>query len=97
MATRLGKVVQAFANDGRHVLDETSFKGEGRYPTGIKGGSSEMVFAFKAYQARLYGCIDEARKAFVCLNFDQKKSNKANQDLLRDTAKGFGTYLEEMK
>ena len=68
-------------------LSDQKFKNEGNFPVGK--GCQVTVWAFKAWQWRLYGAILQVNgtRCFVGVNVDpNKKQDKADRKLLRDTA-----------
>ncbi|TNE61835.1 MAG: hypothetical protein EP335_14160 [Alphaproteobacteria bacterium] len=90
------KVVDAYSKYGTKYFDDTEMKQEGRFGLGTKDGRSAMVWAIKGYpQARLYGCIHGKKNLLVCCQYDQKKTDRANQQKLKMTATIFGEYLME--
>jgi hypothetical protein len=69
-------------------LSEEKFKKEGNFPDG--SGDKVAVWTFKAWQWRLYGAIFavEGRRCFVGVKVDAfKKQNRADQQMLKSTAK----------
>ena len=95
MAANLLQKIQMYAQDGREYLVRTDIRDERRVKCPKAPGGKVMVTVFKAYQARLYGCLDGKNKTFVCFKFAQKKDDKAKNEFLEQTAKMFSEYLEE--
>ena len=92
---RCGKFMDFFAKDGRDNLIETQFRTEGRFRTGGKGSKEVLIYAFKAYQLRVYGGIDPQTGDFVCTEIDpSKQQSVADQEKLKRAAKIFGDLIE---
>ncbi|ANH06258.1 hypothetical protein [Shinella sp. HZN7] len=82
-----------FAEDGHELLDDTKLKNEGHFSTGDKAGTKVAVWAFKAWQLRVYGGVVPGN-IFVCTEIDDsKKQNSADRDLLKAAAKKLAPYL----
>ncbi|MDH2345518.1 hypothetical protein [Bradyrhizobium sp. SSUT77] len=78
-------------------LSDLKFKNEGNFSVGNGSSVTATVWTFKAWQWRLYGSILQVhqRRCFVGVNIDpSKKQNKANQQMLRDTAQKIGLLVE---
>lgn len=78
----------------KHLSDQ-KFKNEGNFPDG-KGGQV-AVWTFKSWQWRVYGAIlqIEGRRCFVGMLVDPaKKRDKADQKMLKNTAKGVAELSE---
>lgn len=94
----LGRLRRHFQNFGSRdaVLPPEHFKAEGRFPTGGAQSHDVLIYAFKAFQVRLYGPViplsDVATFVGIELVTD-KKTDKANQELLRRVARRLGQYL----
>ena len=77
------------------TLPPEQFKSEGRFPTGGLRSKEVQVFAFKAFQHRLYGVVESVNgiPTFVGMELvEDKKTNRADQDLLRRVARNFAPY-----
>ena len=73
------------------------FNSEGRYPTGGPQSRNVQVCAFKAFQHRVYGVVMAVRsfETFVGLKVvEDKKRNRADQELLARVAKSFAPYVD---
>ncbi|MFQ3454719.1 hypothetical protein PMN64_15575 [Bradyrhizobium sp. UFLA01-814] len=78
-------------------LSELKFKNEGNFPVGNGSGLTATVWTFKAWKWRLYGSIIqvERKRCFVGVNVDpNKKQDKADQQMLRNTAQKIGLIVE---
>lgn len=76
-------------------LSDQKFKNEGNFSDGR--GGDVAVWTFKAWQWRVYGGIlqIEGKRCFVGLFVDPaKKRGKADQQMLKSTAKGLGGLSE---
>lgn len=83
---RLRKWMEFYADDGQEFLDSTKFIHEGRFKTGAPDGGDVPIYAFKAWQVRLYGTIVDGTH-FVITEIDPaKKQNKANKTKLESAA-----------
>ena len=85
--THLRRSFREFCDVHPHRLPPEKFKKEGDFPDGL--GGTVAVFAFKAWQWRLYGAVLNVagRRCFVGMRVDpEKKQDRANQSLLRATA-----------
>jgi|GEM_PF-3096417 len=76
-------------------LPPEQFKSEKRHSSGGRESKEIQVWAFKAFQQRLYGATVEIDgvPTFVCAAYDKKKSNRANSSLLKSVARKLGPYL----
>jgi hypothetical protein len=93
-AAQLDRYFKHFCEHGFSTLPPEHFKAEGRFPVG--DGTELLVHAFKPWQWRLYGTIKTVggRPMFIGVCVDNsKKRNKADQDLLRRTARTLRSYL----
>lgn len=87
--TRCENHMRKFAEDGRSYLNDQKFKNEGHFSVGYQGGGRVAIYAFKAYQLRIYGGY--VHGDFVCTDVDPaKKQNKANRSLLARAAQRLG-------
>lgn len=80
---------------GHQALGDDKFKFEDSFPDGR--GKQVHVYAFKSFQLRLYGGIltVAGKRCFVGVRSDPaKKSDKANQQLLRLAASDIAELLE---
>jgi hypothetical protein len=94
MAAAIQENMQLFA-DG-HPLLNTKMANERRCPTGHRAGHQVMIFAFKAYQLRVYGShVDGfgAGKAFVCTEVATKKKDSADMEQLKRAALKLAPYF----
>jgi hypothetical protein len=76
-------------------LNDQQFKREGSFKDGYGGEIS--IWTFKARKWRVYGAIlvIGGKRCFVGTRVDSsKKQDKADQDMLRQTAKDIGGLLE---
>ncbi|OYU91928.1 MAG: hypothetical protein CFE29_03525 [Bradyrhizobiaceae bacterium PARB1] len=76
-------------------LSDEKLKREGKFPDG--NGTDATIWVFKAWQWRLYGAIMKvnARRCFVAVSVDpNKKRDRADQKLLKATAKSLGKLAE---
>lgn len=77
-------------------MPKEHFNSEGRFPTGGKRSMDLQIYAFKAFQHRLYGPVVGINgiETFVGLKLiEDKKRNRADQDLLKRIAKSFAEYV----
>jgi len=93
------KLEQHFKHYGIPETDmlEEHFKSLGHFPAGNTRDQSVHLFEFKARRHRLYGTIINVAsvQTFVGLKLvTDKKTNRADQDLLRRIAKNFAAYLD---
>lgn len=80
---------------GHGSLGDDKFKFEDSFPDGH--GKQVHVYAFKSFQLRIYGGIITVagKRCFVGVRWDpSKKSNKANQQLLRLAADDIAELIE---
>lgn len=85
--------MQRFADDGYENLDNTKLKNEGQFSTGDRSGTKVTVWAFKAWQLRVYGGVVRG-SLFVCTEIDDsKKQDAANRDLLKSAAQKLASYF----
>lgn len=84
---RCARIMQRFAESGPDDLTDEMFKLEERF--GVGPGSVRIaVFAFKAFNLRVYGAYSRAeRKLFVCTHAAVKKRDGADRDLLELVAR----------
>jgi hypothetical protein len=83
-----------FAQDGAELLDKTKFRFEDRLPAGDRRGTQVAIYAFKAWQLRVYGGMSGDESEFICTEIDSsKKADSADQNKLKRAAKKLGTYL----
>jgi len=82
---------------GNARLPEEHFKSLGRFPIGKPGSPQIQLFEFKAFQVRLYGTIVNVSDAQTFVGtklIDDKKRNRADQELLKRIATDFSDYLD---
>jgi hypothetical protein len=72
-------------------------KKQGTFPTGERGGEKCAIFAFKAYQLRVYGGYIPGRdREFLCTEIEvAKKRDRANR--LKRSAKLLGEIARQMR
>lgn len=88
---RVGKFFEHVVENGTSDLTDTQFKSERRLPNGGKHGKKVMVYAFKAFQLRIYGFWEgENPKKFMCVEAAIKKTDKADIEQLKRVAKAAG-------
>jgi len=94
-----GRLKRHFENFGRPgtTMPREHFNSEGRYPTGGKQSREVMIYAFKAFQCRIYGPMVPIKgfPTFVGFEFDMKKTDRADQALLRRVARRFGQFGQD--
>lgn len=95
--THLGRYFAEFCEhtEFKTRLNDHQFKREGSFKDGYGGEVS--IWTFKARKWRLYGAILPigGRRCFVGTRVDaSKKQDKADQDMLRQTAKDIGGLAE---
>ncbi len=91
------RIFKEFCSNARPRLNDQQFKKEGDFPDG--SGRHVAIFAIKARQFRIYGtlCTVDGQKCFIGVKVDAaKKQDKADQALLKATAKKLGD-LDEFK
>jgi hypothetical protein len=82
----ISRYFQRYADMGAQHLDDTAFKKQDRRSS---GGTTVMIFEFKAYQFRVYGCVGErnGKRCFRGTACDpSKKKNKADPKKLQKAA-----------
>lgn len=91
---RMKKLIGHLAQYGQEDFNKTQFRHEGKYATGNPGEAKKAVYAFKAYQLRVYGgyCRMNGETTFVCTHGVIKKDDGADQALLRGVARKLGEY-----
>lgn len=91
---RCEKNMEFYRRDGPVNLSPDKFRNEGRHHTGGKSGKEIMIYAFKAYQVRVYGGKIPNVDCFICTEIDPaKKQDKADVAKLRRAAQKLGRYL----
>lgn len=84
---RCEKWMRFFADDGHELLDDQKLKREGKFPSGQRGGTDITIWAFKAWQIRVYGGIVNGNH-FIATEVDiAKKQDSADQATLKSAAK----------
>ena len=77
---------------GERAFTDEQVKLEGAFKTGC-GNETVQVWAFKAFQSRLYGCNDGKGRRLILTECDlSKKRNKANRGKLEAAARKFGEW-----
>ena len=94
-----GRLEQNFKNYGipGTTMPKEQFNSEGRHPTGGPRSKDLQLYAFKAFQHRLYGpsiSIDGVETFVGLWLVTDKKRNKANPKLLQSVARSFQPYLD---
>lgn len=90
------KWMKFFADDGFDFLDNEKLKSEGRFATGNKAGTRVTVWAFKAWQLRVYGGL--VGDIFVATGIDtSKKQNAADRSALEGAARRLDDYAQGRK
>lgn len=85
----MDRILNHLSENGPEDLNDEQFKTEGRFPSG--GGKTNLVFAMKSYQLRVYGCFQAGTpRKFVCPEGAIKKDNKADQKQLKRVASKVG-------
>lgn len=77
-------------------LPPEAFRSEGRYPTGQPGAKEVQVFAFKAFQCRIYGVTRTVNSVDTFIGLDinpRKKQDKVSDAFLRAVARKAVPYL----
>lgn len=70
---------------------DSQIRVEGQFPTGYRNRAPVQVYAVKAYQSRIYVCMDGKTKRLLCLEADlKKKQNKADKKKLKAAANRYG-------
>ena len=86
---RMERILDHLCEDGPKDLNNQQFKPEARHT--CSGGKKAMVYVAKSYQLRIYGCFQKGPpRAFVCPEGVFKKTDKADQKLLKRVAKKVG-------
>ena len=85
----MARILCHLCENGPHDLNNEKFKAEARSP--CPGGKKAMVYVAKAYQLRIYGCFQKGPpRTFKCSEGVFKKTNKADQKLLKRVAMNVG-------
>lgn len=79
------KMLKRFAEDGPETFNREQLRMEGRFPSGKRGSVDIAVWVFKSYQVRIYGGFNAGD--FLCVEYDLKKQNLADQGKLRNAAR----------
>jgi hypothetical protein len=89
---RCEKWMRFYADDGHEFLDDQKLKREGRFPSGVPGGTDVVIWAFKAKHLRVYGGVVDGCH-FIATEIDTaKKQSAANQGALKSAAKKLAAY-----
>lgn len=90
----LDRLFERFCDVAKHNNNREQFVKEGNF-----GKDDEAVWAFKAFQFRVYGSsfqID-GKETFVCVTYDPaKKQNRADQVLLRAAGKALSEVRAQL-
>lgn len=90
---RIGKWMESYSEDGRMYLDDTKMKKEGDFPVGRPGVPDVGIYAFKAYQLRVYGGVVDGNH-FIATEIElAKKKDQADQKKLARAAKKLAPYV----
>ncbi|WP_266034450.1 hypothetical protein [Brucella intermedia] len=89
---RITKWMGFYAKEGHDLLDNEKLKHEGKFSSGMQNGTLVSIWAFKAWQIRLYGGHAPSGD-FVITEFDIKKQDHADQEKLKQAAKKLANYL----
>lgn len=93
---RVESIIGELAANGPDDLVDTQLKFEGRFPIGGKRGTKLAVWVVKSYQLRVYGGYwNKHPLVFLCPEVAIKKTNKADQELLRRVAKKVGEHHDD--
>lgn len=88
---RTKEILKELCENGQQRLNPVKFREEGSHLAGQAGQADVKVYAVKSYQLRIYGgFVGSNDKFFVCEVADIKKSQKADQKLLKRVAKALG-------
>jgi hypothetical protein len=92
--THLQRYFAEYCDQKVYRLGDQKFKREGKFPDG--NGTNAAIHTFKAWQFRLYGLemTVAGKRTFVGVEYDYKKQNKADQNLLKEAAKAIGRLAE---
>lgn len=91
---RCEKLMKRFAARGPEVLIETQFKFQERLTTGGQKGAKVAIYAFKAYQLRVYGGYVPGKVEFVCTEIEvTKKQDEADRKVLERSARHLGEFV----
>jgi len=94
--SRCRKWIKFYAEDGPKNLIDTQFKPEGRFNVGDAKGTKIQIYAFKAYQLRVYGGLIPGTNKFVCTEIDRtKKQDAADQNRLKRAASNLGKVISD--
>jgi len=87
--------MKRFAARGPEVLIETQFKFQERLTTGGQAGAKVAIYAFKAYQLRVYGgYVPGKGDEFVCTEIEvTKKQDEADRKVLERSARYLGEFV----
>lgn len=84
--------MKKFAEDGFEFLTPEQLKHEGKFSVGDKRGTQVAIYAFKAWQLRIYGALVGDR--FIATDADiAKKQDQASRDTLEAAARKLADYL----
>lgn len=92
---RCERVMQRFAEKGPGAfVDDTKFKFQERLSTGGQQGAKVAIYAFKAYQLRVYGGYVPGRGGeFVCTEIElTKKQDEVARKVLERAARRLGEF-----
>ena len=91
--SRCERHMELLSSHGPKDLNAEKFKNEGQFTLQRHSKKQIAVYAFKAYQLRIYGGFVAGR--FICTEVDlAKKQNKADRGKLRSAADKLGEFLE---
>jgi hypothetical protein len=91
----LKRVMEIFAREGPKDLPPTQYRFEGRHPSGSPKVPEMAVYAFKAWQTRVYGSVVQLKKStFIGTEIDDsKKQDKADPECLKRAARAAAAYV----
>lgn len=90
---RCEKWMRFFADDGHENLDDKKLKYEGKFPAGKPGGTDLGIWAFKAWQLRVYGGVVNGNH-FIATEVDiAKKQDAADQAALKGAARKLSDFI----
>jgi hypothetical protein len=90
---KIYQILKRLKDNGQRAVNNTEqFVREGSFPSGIAGGSDEVVYAVKAFQLRVYGGFRrlKGKSIFFCIEAAKKKKDKADREQLKRVARKLG-------
>jgi len=95
--SRINSILKRWANTphGQMRFLDSQIKAEGQFQTGRGDRPPVQVYAVKAYQSRVYVCLDGKGRRLLCLEADlSKKQNKADRKKLQAAAIRYGEICD---